>query len=151
MATMTVTRRINAPIDLVFRTVSQINEFSSAIPHIVNVEFLTEQQIGVGTRFRETRLMNGKEVQTELEVTEHVENDRVRLVTDSHGTVWDTLFTVRSDGDATELTMVMESRPHTLAARMMNPLIGGMIKKAVEKDMDLVQVCCENQESGSSR
>ena len=145
MSTITVTRSINAPIDVVFRTVAHINEFSQAVPHIVNVEFLTEQHTGAGTRFRETRLMHGKEAVTELEVTEYVENDHVRIVTDSHGAVWDTIFTVSSNGGPTELTMVMESRPYKLAAKVMNPLIGGMIRKAVEKDMDLVQEYCETQ------
>lgn len=144
MSPITVTRSINAPIDTVFRTVAHINEFSRAIPHIVNVEFLTEQQTGVGTRFRETRLMQGKEAVTELEVTEYVENEHVRIIADSHGAVWDTVFRVSSDGGPTELTMVMESRPYKLAAKMMNALIGGMIRKAVETDMDLVQAYCEN-------
>lgn len=33
---------------------------------------------------------------TELEVTEFVENDHVRYVTDSHGTVWDTVMSVKA-------------------------------------------------------
>ena len=144
MSPINVTRSINAPIHVVFRTVAHIEEFSRAIPHIVNIEFLTEQQTGVGTRFRETRLMQGKEAITELEVTEYVSNEHVRIVADSHGAVWDTVFRVSSGGGPTELTMAMESRPYKLAAKMMNAVIGGMIRKAVEKDMDLVQAYCEN-------
>lgn len=91
MTRMTVHRTINAPIEVVFKTVAEIENFSKAVPHITKIEFLTECKKGPGTKFRETRLMKGKEATTELEVTEHVENERVRLVAGSHGTVWDTV------------------------------------------------------------
>ncbi|MCH8873239.1 SRPBCC family protein [candidate division KSB1 bacterium] len=143
MTRFTATRSINAPIDLVFKTVSDINNFSKAIPDIINVEFLSDVKSGIGTRFRETRLMNGKEAMTELEVTEFVENDHVRMVTDSHGAVWDSVFTVKRVDGHTELTLVMDARPHKFMQKMMIPMIKGMISKALEKDMDAVKTYCE--------
>lgn len=91
MSRITSTRFINAPLDLVFKTVADIQNFSKAIPNIVDVEFLSDQKSGVGTCFRETREMNGREASTELEVTEYKENDHIRRVADSHGTVWDSV------------------------------------------------------------
>ncbi len=143
MSRLTLTRTIGAPIDVVFRTVAEIEHFSKAIPAIVNVEILSDVRSGVGTRFRETRLMKGKEATAELEVTEHVENKRVRLVADSHGTVWDTVFTVRTEGENTVLVMVMDAKAYKLLPRLLNPLIMGMIKKFVEGDMDAVKAYCE--------
>lgn len=143
MTRFTATRSINAPIDLVFKTVSDINNFSKAIPDIINVEFLSDVKSGIGTRFRETRLMNGKEAMTELEVTEFVENDHVRMVTDSHGAVWDSVFTVKRVDGHTELTLAMDARPHKFMQKMMIPMIKGMISKALEKDMDAVKTYCE--------
>lgn len=143
MPRITVTRTINAPIDAVFGAVADIREFSKALPHVVNYEFLSQRHSGVGTRFRETRLMNGKEATTELEVTEHVENDRVRIVADSHGTIWDTTFTVASEDNNTVLTMTMDAKAYKLLSKLMNPLFKGMIKKAVERDMDFVKSYCE--------
>ena len=87
--------------------------------------------------------MNGKKATTELEVTEFVENDRVRMVADSHGTVWDSLFTVKSAGESTDLELTMDARAHKLLPKLMNLLIKGMIQKAVEKDMDAVKTYCE--------
>ncbi len=139
---MTVKRTIHAPVDLVFKTVSDIN-FSKAVPHIVSAEILSDTKSGVGTRFRETRLMNGKEAKTVLEVTEFVENGRVRMVADSHGTVWDSLFTVKPDGESTALELTMDARAHKLLPKIMNSLIKGMVQKAVEKDMDAVKAYCE--------
>ncbi len=143
MITFTSKRTIKAPIDLVFDTVSHIENFSQAIPHITNVEFLTEAKTGVGTRFRETRLMNGREAETELEVTEYAENQHVRLVSDSHGTVWDTVFTVEKQVDNVELKMVMEATSYKITAKVMNYFIKGMVQKALEEDMDAVKSYCE--------
>ena len=144
MGRTTVSRTIHAPIEKVFDTVAHIENFEQAIPHIVSVEFLTERRFGVGTRFRETRRMGKREATTELEVTEYVRYDHVRLVTDTHGTVWDTVFTTRAaDSGAVELTMVMDANAHKLLPKLMNPLIKGVIRKAIEKDMDAVKAYCE--------
>lgn len=136
---------INAPKELVFRTVSDISSFSEAVPDIVEVEFLTKQQSGAGTRFRETREMRGKKATTELEVTEFVENEHVRLVSEAGGTVWDSVFRVMDKNGNTELTLQMEARPKNIIARMMNVFIKGMISKALDKDMAAVKNYCETQ------
>ena len=64
MAQYAATRTIDAPPDRVFRTVAHIDHFREAVPHITNVEYLSETQTGVGTRFRETRVMRGREAST---------------------------------------------------------------------------------------
>ena len=145
MSFTSVTKTIDAPKDLVFATVSDIQNFSKAVPHILEVEFLSEQKAGLGARFRETREMNGRKASTELEVTEFVENERVRMVSDAGGTIWDTLFSVSGDGDATRLDVVMDARPHKFLAKLVTPLIKGMVSKAVAKDIDAVKAYCEGQ------
>lgn len=143
MPTFAASRTVHAPVDRVFRTVSEIENFARALPHIVKVEFLSEMRTGQGTRFRETRLMNGREAITTLEVTEYVENDHVRLVADAGGTIWDTVFSVTEENGATRLEMVMEARPHRFLARIFNFFIRGMVQKAIESDMDGVKTYCE--------
>ena len=146
MGRTTVTRTIHAPVEAVFNTVAHIESFSDAIPDIVNVEFVSEKRSGVGARFKETRLMRGKEVTVELEVTEYVENERIRLVSDQGGTIWDTVFTIEPAGDgAVGLTMVMDANAYKLMAKLFNPLIKGMIQKHIEKDMDAVKAFCEDR------
>ena len=145
MAEITLVRSINAPIDMVFKTVADIGNFSKAIPGIVKVEFLSEQQSGVGTRFYETRLMKGKEASTELEVTEYIENEHVRIVSDTHGTVWDTIFTVEPAGESVKLEMTMDARAYKLMPKLMNSLVMKMISNAIESDMDSVKHYCETR------
>ncbi len=139
----TIHRLINAPVEVVFDTVAHTDNFRKAIPHILDVEFLSTIRTGVGARFRETRDMNGRKATVELEVTEYEENKLVRLVSDAGGTIWDTVFTTEASGEDTNLSMIMDARPYKLLAKLMNPLIKGMIQKSVEKDMDAVKEYCE--------
>src|SRR5579862_8657141 len=92
-----INRTINAPLQVVFKTMADVEQFSKAVPHITKVEFLTEKKSRVGARFRETRKMKDKEVSTELVVTEYVENERVRMVAADHGITWDSIFIVREE------------------------------------------------------
>ena len=143
MPNVTVTRRIDAPADVVFRTVAHVEQFSQAVPGILRVEFLSQAKSGVGARFRETRMMMGREASTVLEVTEYVENERVRIVSEAGGAFWDTVFSVAADGEGTELKMVMDAQPRSASARMTLPFIMGTVRKAVEQDMDAVKAFCE--------
>lgn len=142
---ISVSRLIDAPLESVFRSVADVSELSSSRPHIVKVEILGDTTEGVGTRFRETRQMRGKPVETELEVTEFVLNEHVRIVADDPGTTWDTVFSVRPEGDAVRLQMVMDARPKRLAAKIINSLIKGMVRTAVERDMEMIKTYCERQ------
>ena len=145
MKTIETTRVIAAPIDVVFDAISDVRNFSQAVSHITHIEFLTDQRVGVGTRFRETREMNGRSQTVELEVAEYVENEQIRMISDAGGTVWDTVFTVAPVGDVVEMKMVMEAKPHKFLAKIMNLLIRSMVVKAVEADMDAVKVYCESR------
>ena len=145
MPSYTATQLIAASPDRVFEVVAHVDNFKEAIPHIVEVEFLTDVTRGVGTRFRETRLMRGREATTELEVTEYVPSERVRLVSDAGGTIWDSVFTLSPDGEGTRLNLTMEARPYRWPARLSVPIIGGMLRKALQADMDAVKEHLEGE------
>jgi len=108
MSQTSVSISIYAPIEKVFAAISDIESFPNRAEAINEVEFLTEQRSGIGTRFRETRILNGRQSQTELEVTEFVVNDRIRMVSDQGGTIWDTIFVVNQTGAETQLDMTMD-------------------------------------------
>lgn len=146
MSNITRTVTINAPVEDVFDAVAHIESFSRAVPQIRDVEFLSDVHKGVGTRFKETREMNGRIGSTVLEVTEYVENERVRIVSDAGGTVWDTVFTTRSSSGGTELAMVMDARPHTLLARITTPMVRGMVAKGISSDLDAIRDYCEDSD-----
>lgn len=129
-----------------FEAVSNAEVFCRALPHVVRTEYLSEHKSGVGTRFRETRLVRGKSATTELEVTEYVENQRVRAVADTHGTMWDSEFSVVTDGDATELSLELRPRSARPWPSIMNPLMRVMLGRALGQDLDALRDFCEAAE-----
>lgn len=145
MKSIQVSRVIAAPLNQVFQTIADVRNFKAAVPHITEVRFLSEQHSGAGTRFVETRETNGRVDKVELEVTEYEENERVRLVSDAGGTIWDTEFVVSETSDGVRLDMRMEIRPHTLVAKLFMPFVRGMVVKGVEADMDAVKMYCESE------
>jgi hypothetical protein len=126
MSTTTVHRSVQASVESVFQTVADIQNFSKAVPDILGVEFLSDVKSGLGARFKETRLMGKRRASTVLEVTEYLDNDRIRYVSDAGGTIWDTVISVKSGDGATDLSMVMEAKPYRFLA----------------KDMDAVKAYC---------
>jgi len=147
MTQWTHTRTIDAPVDKVFRAVTDVQNFAETSEDVIRIEMLSEITSGVGTRFRETRRMGKREATTELEITEFVENDYVRFVSDAGGTIWDTVFKVVGVGGTTQVDVVMDARPYKLMARFVTPLIKGMIGKFMAKDLDGLKARCESDRS----
>jgi uncharacterized protein YndB with AHSA1/START domain len=145
MNKITVSRLINAPVDAVFRIVSDVQQFSKTRSGIVRLEFISDVESGVGTKFRETRRVKNKEMTMDFEITEYVPNDRVRIVNDTHGTIWDTLMTVEQQEHQTKLTLEMDARAYQFLPRIIYPFIRGMVQKSIEADMDSVKAFCEDQ------
>jgi hypothetical protein len=145
MKPVRTSRTIAAPLSLVFETLSNPKNFQTAVPHIKKIEFLTEQESGAGTRFRETREMNGREESVVLEVTEYVANERVRIVSDAGGTIWDSVFSVSETAGGVEMNLQMDVRPYKVLARVMNLFIRGFVVKGLETDMDAVKKYCESR------
>jgi len=136
---------IDAPVENVFGALANIETFPDRAEAIASVEFLSDQKRGVGTRFRETRIMNGRENVAELEVTEQIENERIRMVCDEGGTVWDTVFLTNRSGDRTRLEMTMDARPYKLMAKLTIPIVNLMIKKFIRQDMEEIKAWCEKR------
>ncbi|MEM7163946.1 MAG: SRPBCC family protein [Planctomycetota bacterium] len=144
MPQVQVSQTINAPQAVVFDAVTNLSKLHETSPAIVGVEFLTEQKSGVGTRFIETRKHGKQEMKTELEVTEYREPEHARMVADSHGTIWDTVFTVDGDANQCTLTLTMDARAHKLMGKIMNTLMKGMFRKGMAKHLDSVKAHCES-------
>ena len=139
-------RSIAASPQVVFDAIAHPENLTEINPNIVNVEFVSEQRSGLGTRFSETRIMGKNEATTELEYTEFVPPEHVRFVADSGGAIWDTLMTVTPGEDGgSVLSMAMEDRPYKLSAKMIIPVMRKAIAKHLEEDMDRVKAFCERE------
>lgn len=150
MSRTEIRRTIAAPAEKVFAAVADVEQFSRAVEGIERVEFVSDVRTGAGTRFRETRLMRGREATVELEITEFAPPERVRFLSEAGGVRWDSVFTVAAArGGNTRLTLIMEATPLTFPARLMVPLMKGMVRKAIAADMDAVKAHCERRSGGS--
>ena len=78
MKTSTMTR-INAPVTTVFLWLEDDNRLRQWIPNLIEDEALIETPERVGSRFRQVYLENGKRMEMTGEITEYVENERMRV------------------------------------------------------------------------
>jgi hypothetical protein len=87
--------------------------------------------------------MRGREYKTELEITEFVDQDHVRMVADAGGTIWDSEFAVQPHRIGTRLVMKMDAKPYRWMSRIANVIIQPVVQRGVEDDMDLIKLYCE--------
>jgi hypothetical protein len=145
MASLTVVRTIHSPASTVFETIADPRGYAQAIDGVTNLEILPGPASGAGLRFRQSRTLSGRSGTMDFEVTEYVPDARVRIVNETHGTVWDSMFTMEPSAGGTTLRMRMDARPGRLLARLMMPIVMRMIRKAVEGDMDAVKTFSESR------
>src|SRR5437016_2004343 len=69
MASFTISKQIDAPLDTVFGLFTNLAEAPRRIKGIKNLEVLTPGPVGVGTRFKETRVMFGRDCTEEMQIT----------------------------------------------------------------------------------
>ncbi len=85
MAKLQLSKTVNAPVEKTFQLFSDFPNAAARINGIEKVEMLTNGPIGVGTKFKETRIMFGKEATEEMEVTQFEPNKLYTVAADSCG------------------------------------------------------------------
>jgi uncharacterized membrane protein len=140
MSGFTVSARIEAPIEKVFASASDLENVAQIMGQIEKIELLTPGPIGVGTRFRETRKLKGHSATETMEITEFETNRRYVVTCDSHGAKFLSEFRFRPiDGNvATTVEVDFRARPVSFVAKMMAPLMKameGIIRQCVEQDL----------------
>lgn len=130
---LSVSESIRAPIGEVFAALTDLESYADRIPAIQKVEVLTDGEVRVGTRFRETRVMFGKQASETMEFTELDPPRGYLLEAHSHGAHYLTRHTLTEQGDVTVLEMSFEGRPETAMARVMTTLMGWMMKGSMRR------------------
>lgn len=95
---------------------------------IVSMVKLTEGIVGVGTRYHETRLMNGKEHSTELEVAAYEPDQRYAMknLTEGIETIYHYSFKPEKEGTRIELVCEVKA---TGLKKLMVPVVASILKK----------------------
>lgn len=142
-----LSKSINAPIEKVFDVFSDITQIENRIDGITKIEILSDVKSGVGTRWRETRVMFGREATEEMEISALEANKSYEVVAESRGMKYHTKYTFTPQGDGTQVEMVFSGQAVSFAAKLMTPLaflMKGTVRKAMDKDMDELKAVCEN-------
>ncbi|MFD0073713.1 SRPBCC family protein [Streptomyces sp. NPDC127166] len=136
-----VERRVAASPGRVWEAITDLKDMPRVLSGVDRVEVLTLGGFDVGTRWRETRRMLGKEATEEMTVTECEPPDRYVTVADSHGMHYVSELTLTPDGaGATTLRMSFSARPADgrtpgLLARLLARFGAKAVAKALAKDL----------------
>jgi hypothetical protein len=150
-----MTKRINAPVDVVFDVASDLEHAARRIRGIEKIELLTPGPVGVGTRWRETRRMMGREATETLEITAFDPPRSYTAGCHSCGATMETTFRFTEIGRgsgpaATELTLDIRCEARSLFAKLMSPLTRLMFEKVMrgcmESDLDDLARAAESLE-----
>lgn len=151
MPPIVVKETVQAPIDRVFEALSDIPHAAEHISGLDRVEMLTEGPVGVGTRWRETRTLFGREATEEMWITDFDPPHGYTAEARSHGTYYVTPITLREiEPGVTELTFTFDARPETLMAKIMSKVFSGMQKQVVKllaRDLADIKAHCESDPS----
>ena len=143
-----VSRLIQAPIDRVFDVFSDITRIEERISGITKVDILSDTTGGIGTRWRETRIMFGQEATEEMEISAFRPNQSYEVVAASRGSEYHTIYTFTEQNGGTLVEMIFSGKAVSFMAKLMMPLaslMSGTARKALEADMDELKAICEQQ------
>ena len=148
---MTISRTVNAPLADVFRVYSDFENAVERVDGIEKIEILTDCPIGVGTRFKETRTMFGRESTEEMEITEFESNKSYTVEAFSCGARFQTIFRFVPKGEATDVEVRLSTQCVSLFAKLMSPLeflMSSSMKKCFTADVDQLKKYCEQSVTG---
>ncbi len=112
----------------VFDFITASENAPKIVQSVTSMVKLTEGPVRVGTRYRETRLMNGKEQQAELEIVEFEPTQKYAMqnVTSGIETVY--RYKIQPERDGTRIDLVCEVKAKGIK-KLMLPLVVSILKK----------------------
>ncbi len=146
MAGFTVAKRVEAPVEIVFDIASDLERLPDIVEAITKIEIVTDGPVGVGTRFRETRVLFKREATEEMEITKFDRPHSYSTIANSCGCRYDTTVTVKALGSGSEISMDFSATPLTFMAKVFSVMMKFMLNscaKAVEKDLESIKVAAE--------
>jgi len=148
MAEISVKKRIEASPERVFALATDFENAARRLRGIKKLELLSDGPLGVGTRFRETRVMFNREATEEMEVTAFDPPRSYEVGCESHGCRYHSVLTFTPVGSGTEIEMRFQATPLTLAAKMMavalQPMLSSVVK-CLEDDLEDLKAAAEGE------
>ncbi len=131
----------------VWTAITKIEDCHLRLPSVKNIEMLTEGGVGLGTRWRETRVMFGKETTETLEIEAFNPPSEYTAVIKSCACEYRATLRLKPHVNGTRLEQEFNARPLGLMAKIMAvimmPLMIGSIRKMIQGDLDAIKRHCE--------
>lgn len=137
MPGVTVRQSVGAGPEITFRVFADIPNAASMIAGIEKIDMLTDGPVGIGTRWRETRIMFGKAATEEMTVTAF-EPRSYTAEAESHGTHYFSRYDFDPAAAGTLVTLRFEGQPRSLAAKLLSVvgvLFMGQLRRMLAQDM----------------
>ncbi|MYL34846.1 hypothetical protein GLW08_15700 [Pontibacillus yanchengensis] len=138
---------IAKPKTEVFTFLTSFDNATTIMPNVVKNEILSEGPFGVGTRFRETRLIRGREASSEIEVIEYEPSEKFSVRSELEGLATLYHYKLQSTETGTEVTFECEINASSLKMKLIKPLFKRIMKK---EDGDHVRRMKEAMEEENS-
>jgi carbon monoxide dehydrogenase subunit G len=148
---LTLERSIAASTDAVWRVLTDLEGSAAVLSGVTHVERLAGAGYSIGTRWRETRTMLGREATEEMEVVGIVPGRSTTIAAESHGMRYRTEFTLEPTGDGVGTLLRMRfsgkyespSWIQRAAARLTARLGMAATRKAMAQDLADIAVAAE--------
>lgn len=138
MKKITVTSRLEAPLEAVFTAFTDLEHAAQRVAGIKAVEILTPGEFHYGTRWQESREILGHIDSSEMEVTAFERNRSYTVTHHKGGARIDTVFTFTPVGDATQVSVEFALENESLIPGLFAPVgwaIAGKVKEAIAHDL----------------
>jgi carbon monoxide dehydrogenase subunit G len=135
MTNLDVSRDVAAPANVVWAIMTDLENATDTISAIQSVEILSEPQaFDVGTKWRETRTMFGKQATEEMWVTNVDPGTSYVVAAESNGARYATIMKVVATGEHTStISMNFGAEPTGTMARVMGATVGKLFENATRK------------------
>lgn len=112
------------------------------IKAIIAVEVIDQSTTFLGFKWKETRVMFGKEADETMWVTDVSENNFYKTRAESHGSIYITTVTIEEKDGYCILTQEFDGQPQKMIGKIMMGIMGGMMRKSTEKALydDLLDI-----------
>lgn len=136
MATITVTNQVAAPVEDVFRLFTDFDHGPDHVSGIKRIEMLTPGAVHLGTRWRETREVMGRHLDSaEMEITAFERNRMYTITHHKAGVRIDTTFWFEAAGGNTNVKVEFDLDAGGMPPGLTAPL-GWAIGRKVEQVLD---------------
>ena len=112
----------------VFDFITSSDNAPKVVQSVKSMVKLSEGPVRVGTRYRETRLMNGKEQHAELEVAAYEPDQKYAMKNVTEGIEMVYRYTFHPEADGTRVDLVCEVKASGLK-KLVLPMVASILKK----------------------